>query len=388
MDRETGRDGARAGGRRADGAGWGADGAGWGAADAGMSRRELLRAAAAGSVLLGCAPLAGATSATDYRLPATDYPPLKPPRLRSGQTVGLINPAGASYVSWDLEVVEESLAALGFRTVRGAHVLDRRGYFAGTDEERAADLNRMFADDAIDGILCVRGGWGSARILSLIDYDAVRAHPKVFVGYSDVTALLLAMHARTGLVGFHGPVGTATWNEFSVGWFRRVLMDAEAVTFANPIDVGDNLVQTSDRVQTITPGRARGRVLGGNLSVLTGIVGSGYLPDWDGAILFLEEIGEDIYRVDRMLTQLKLAGILDAVAGVVFGKCTDCDSGETYGSLTLEEVLDDHLQPLGVPAWYGAMIGHIADKWTVPVGTEVEIDADAGTVTMLEPAVV
>jgi muramoyltetrapeptide carboxypeptidase len=140
-------------------------------------------------------------------------------------------------------------------------------------------------------------------------------------------------------------------------------------------------------VQTITGGRARGRMLGGNLSVLSGIVGSGYLPDWDGAILFLEEIGEDIYRVDRMLTQLKLAGILDAVAGVVFGKCTDCESSESYGSLTLEEILDDHLRPLGVPAWYGAMIGHISDKWTVPVGSDVEIDADTGTVTMLESAV-
>lgn len=355
----------------------------------GIGRRGFLRAAAAGSVLLGCAPLAGATRPADNRRPGTSYrlPSLRPPRLQHGQTVGLINPAGPTYVSWDLEVVEESLAALGFRTVRGEHVLDRRGYFAGGDADRASDLNRMFRDDAVDGVLCVRGGWGAARILPLIDYDAVRANPKVFCGYSDITALLLAMHARTGLVGFHGPVGIATWNAFSVEWFRRVLMEAEAVAFSNPTDIGDNLVQTSDRVQTITGGRARGRMLGGNLSVLTGIVGSAYLPDWDGAILFLEEIGEDIYRVDRMLTQLKLAGILDAVAGVAFGKCTDCDSSESYGSLTLEEVLDDHLRPLGVPAWYGAMIGHIADKWTVPVGTEVEIDADAGTVTMLEPAV-
>lgn len=353
----------------------------------GTNRRDFLRAAALGSLVLGCAPAAVASPRpSDARRPAPRAP-LKAPRLQAGDTIGLINPAGPTYVSWDLEVAEESLAALGFRTVRGEHVLDRRGYLAGTDAERASDLNRMFRDDSIDGILCVRGGWGSARILPLIDYDAVRANPKVFCGYSDITALLLAMHAHTGLVGFHGPVGTATWNEFSVGWFRRVLMGAEVVTFTNPTDVGDNLTQVDDRVQTITGGSAQGRMLGGNLSVLTGIVGSAYLPDWDGAILFLEEIGEDIYRVDRMLTQLKLAGILDAVAGVVFGKCTDCDSSESYGSLTLEEVLDDHLRPLGVPAWYGAMIGHIRDKWTVPVGSDVEIDADAGTVTMLEPAV-
>ncbi len=350
-------------------------------------RRGFLKTAAVASLALGCAPARGGAASVANAQSPTPKALLKPPRLRPGQTVGLINPAGPTYISWDLEVVEESLAALGFRTVRGEHVLDRRGYLAGSDGDRAADLNAMFRDDDIDGILCVRGGWGAARILPLIDYDVVRANPKVFCGYSDITSLLLALHAHTGLVGFHGPVGTATWNEFSVGWFRRVLMDGEAVTFSNPTDVGDNLVQTSDRVQTITPGRARGRMLGGNLSVLTGIVGSGYLPDFDGAILFLEEIGEDIYRVDRMLTQLKLAGVLDAVAGVVFGKCTDCESTESYGSLTLEEVLGDHLRPLGVPVWYGAMIGHIADKWTVPVGSEVEIDADAGTVTMLEPAV-
>ena len=354
------------------------------------SRRDFLRVAALGSLAMGCAPASVGASSGRLAPGAGRQPspaPLKAPRLQPGQTIGLINPAGPTYVSWDLEIVEESLAALGFRTVRGEHVLDRRGYLAGSDADRAADLNRMFRDDSIDGILCVRGGWGSARILPLIDYDVVRANPKVFCGYSDITALLLAMNARTGLVGFHGPVGTATWNEFSVGWFRRVLIDGEAVTFSNPTDVGDNLVQTSDRVQTITGGRARGPMLGGNLSVLSAIVGSAYLPDFDGAILFLEEIGEDIYRVDRMLTQLKLAGILDAVAGVVFGKCTDCESSESYGSLTLEEILDDHLRPLGVPVWYGAMIGHIADKWTVPVGSEVEIDADAGTVTMLEPGV-
>ena len=374
--------GATSSGRRAP-AGRGAESA---AGATQPDRRGFLKTAAVASLALGCAPATGVASS--HAVASAQSPTLKAPRLRAGQTIGLVNPAGPTYISWDLEIVEESLAALGFRTVRGEHVLDRRGYLAGSDADRAADLNRMFRDDDIDGILCVRGGWGSARILPLIDYDAVRAHPKVFCGYSDITALLLALYARTGLVGFHGPVGTATWNEFSVGWFRRVLVDAEAVTFSNPVDVGANLVQVDDRVQTITGGRARGRMMGGNLSVLTGIVGSAYLPDFDGAILFLEEIGEDIYRVDRMLTQLKLAGILDAVAGVVFGKCTDCESSESYGSLTLEEILDDHLRPLGVPVWYGAMIGHIADKWTVPVGTQVEIDADAGTVTMLEPAVV
>lgn len=354
-------------------------------------RRQFLRFAAL-APLIGCAPAAARTMEPAGRPVAgrsgTATPVLKPPRLRPGDTVGLINPAGATFESWDIDVVEESLAALGLRSVRGRHLLDRHGYFAGTDQERAADLNAMFAEDGVDAILAVRGGWGSARILPLIDYDTVAANPKALVGYSDVTALLLALHQRTGLVGFHGPVGVATWNEYSVDWFRRVVMEGEAVTFTNPTDTGDNLAQVDDRVRTLAPGRARGRLLGGNLSVLSALVGSGYLPDWDGAILFLEEIGEDIYRVDRMLTQLALAGVLDAVAGVIFGKCTNCSSSESYGSLTLQEVLEGHLGSLGVPAWYGGMIGHIADKWTVPVGIEAEIDADAGTVRMLEPAVV
>lgn len=155
----------------------------------------------------------------------------------------------------------------------------------------------------------------------------------------------------------------------------------------NPREIGDNLVQVKDRVLTIEGGTAKGKLLGGNLSVLTAMVGSEYLPDFDRNILFLEEVGEDIYRVDRMLTQLKLAGILEQISGFVFGKCSDCGPGKGYGSLTLEEILDDHIKPLGIPAWYGSMIGHIEKKFTIPLGVEAEIDADKGSITLLEPAV-
>ncbi len=313
--------------------------------------------------------------------------PVKPPRLSEGDTVGLVNPSGATYLTEDVVIVEERLAALGLQTRRGEHVLGRHGYLAGTDRERAADINLMFADPSIDAIVAVRGGWGAARILPLLDFDAVRAHPKIFLGYSDITALLLGFHALTGLVTFHGPVGSSRWNEFSLESLREILFEGGAPTLSNPTDVGDDLTQTRDRVRTITSGRARGRLLGGNLSVLSGIVGSEYLPDWEGAILFLEEVGERIYRVDRMLTQLALAGILDAVDGVVFGKCSDCDPGGGYGSLTLEQVFEDHFGGRDIPAWEGAMIGHAGEQWTLPVGVEAEIDADAGTIDLLEPAV-
>ncbi|MEM6648069.1 MAG: LD-carboxypeptidase [Bacteroidota bacterium] len=168
-----------------------------------------------------------------------------------------------------------------------------------------------------------------------------------------------------------------------------VVFDAEAVHFANPTDPGDRLARATDRTVTLTSGKARGRLIGGNLTVLSAMIDSDYLPDWSGHILFLEDIGEAVYRIDRMMTQLRLAGVLEQISGFVFGHCTDCDPDSGgYGSLTLDQVLDDHLKPYGIPAFRGAMIGHIADKFTVPVGVEAEMDADAGTITMLEAAVV
>jgi len=170
-------------------------------------------------------------------------------------------------------------------------------------------------------------------------------------------------------------------------YFRRILFEGEAVIMHNPTKTGDSLVQTRDRIRTITPGVAGGRMVGGNLSILASMVGSQFLPDWKNVVLFLEDDGEKIYRVDRMLTQLKLAGILGRVSGVVFGKCTNCEPGEGYGSLTLDEVLDDHVRPLGIPAWSGSMIGHIEEKFTVPLGVRAEINAEGGTIQLLEAAV-
>jgi muramoyltetrapeptide carboxypeptidase len=344
-----------------------------------MSRRAFLGALGAASV----APLV--ESVPPARPPV--LPLLRPRRLAVGGTVGLIAPANATFLSSELEIARETFEALGLRVRLGRHLLDRYGYLAGADEARAADVNAAFADPSIDAIFALRGGWGSARLLPRLDYDAIRRHPKILVGYSDVTALLLAIHARTGLVTFHGPVGVSTWTPFSVEHMAAVLFEADAPLLANPVELRDGIVQVEHRIQTITPGRARGRLVGGNLTVLTAILGSPYLPSWDGAILFLEDTGEQVYRVDRMLTQLALAGVLSRVAGVVFGRCTDCKPGDGYGALTLDEVLADHVKTLRVPAFRGAMIGHIDQQFTVPVGAEAEIDADRGTIQLLQPAV-
>lgn len=339
------------------------------------TRREFIAAGLAAGIL----PLAPA-AATAARPPV-----LKPPRLRPGDRVGMINPARAAFRTEPVEIQAEALEALGLVPVKGENFYKRRGYLAGTDEERAADINAFFADRSIKGLMGI-GGWGSARLLPHLDYDLIRANPKPIAGFSDVTALLNGVHARTGLVTFHGPHPRV---KASADYFRRVLLDGEMVTFQNPSEINeDELVQTRDRYATIHPGRARGRLIGGNLTVLAAIVGSPYLPDFDGAILFLEDVREAIYRIDRMMTQLRLAGLLDRLAGFAFGRCTDCEPGTSYGSLTLEEVLDDHVRPLGIPAYRGAMVGHIKEQFTLPLGIEAEIDAEAGSLRLLEPAVV
>jgi muramoyltetrapeptide carboxypeptidase len=293
----------------------------------------------------------------------------------------MFNPDGA-------EIAREAMAALGLRSVFGDHLFDRYGYLAGRDEDRAADINSLFANPEVSAVLALRGGWGCNRLLPLLDYEMIRKNPKILMGMSDITGLLVAINAKTGLVNFYGPTGGSSWNEFTTDNARRVLFDGEAITMRNKVGTADRLVQVDNRVLTITGGTARGPLLGGNLTVLTAMMGSDYLPDFEGSILFVEDLNEEIYRVDRMLTQLGLAGVLGKVAGFVFGDCKNCDPGSGFGSLTLQEVLADHIGPLGVPAWYGSMIGHIADKFTVPLGVEAEIDADAGTIRLLEPAVV
>jgi len=313
---------------------------------------------------------------------------LKPPRLKAGDTVGLINPAGATFHPEDVVIAEETFAALGLKMKAGEHLMDRYGYLAGTDEARAADVNDMYADPTVKGIITLRGGWGCNRILDLLDYKMIGKNPKILMGYSDITSLLLALNAKTSLVTFHGPVGISTWNEYSTDFVKRLLFEGESFTMENPKDIGDNLTQVKNRILTITGGQAEGKLLGGNLSVLVAMIGSDYLPEFKNNILFLEEVSEDIYRVDRMLTQLKLSGILGEISGFVFGKCSDCDAGGGYGSLTLNEVLDDHIKPLGIPAWYGSMIGHISDKFTIPIGVNAAIDADKGTIKLLETSVV
>lgn len=342
-----------------------------------LSRRQLLTIAGASIATLLAAKQGQGTTV------------LKPSRLYPGAKVGLISPASATFVREDVEIVSDAVRGLGLIPVLAPHLLSRYGYLAGKDRDRAADINEFFDARDIAALLPIQGGWGCARVLPYLDYELIAQHPKILVGFSDITALLLGIHARTGLITFHGPNGYSGWRSRQVESFRQVLFEGQRVSYQNGVAVedSDRLMQVKNRIHTIYPGEARGKLIGGNLSVLSGIVGSPYFPNPDGAILFVEDIGENIYRIDRLLTHLALAGILERLNGFIFGQCTNCLPNGGYGSLTLEEVLDDQVKPLEIPAWSGAQIGHIETILTLPIGMEVAIDASRGTIQLLEPAV-
>ncbi len=335
-----------------------------------FSRKSFLSASVLGfgSLFIGGSRLNGISETQSI---------IKPKRLPENATLGLIAPASPIYASSDFERMIESLEGLGYTLVWGDHIKERNGYLAGNDEDRVSDLHAMFSNNTIDGILCTRGGYGSNRILDLIDFDLINQNPKPFIGFSDITSLHLAIYKNTGLITFHGPVGKSYWNDFTIQSWNSILHYAGTPEYSIPIDQDDAF--------TIQSGQAEGKLLGGNLTVLTSLLGSKYLPDFDGAILFLEDIGEDVYRVDRMFSQLKLSGILDQISGMAFGKCTECN--ETSNSLSLKEVLNHYISPLNIPAFYGAMISHEEQNLTIPVGISASLNADEKTIKLLEPAV-
>ncbi|MFT3967659.1 MAG: LD-carboxypeptidase [Sphingobium sp.] len=310
----------------------------------------------------------------------------KPPRLRLGDKVGLIAPASSSDDEARLEAVQTTIRGMGLIPQVGRHVPDIYGYLAGTDEDRADDINAMFADESIRAIFAIRGGWGSARLLPLLDWKTIRDNPKLLIGFSDITALHLAFAARAGFPTIHGPNAANRWDVTSWNSLWRLAFTGETPLLGQP----DGVDRTQDpwRVTTIRPGKARGSLLGGNLSVLSALLGTPWAPDFDGAILFLEDVGEAEYRIDRMLNQLALSGVLGKAAGVIFGQCSRCTAGvENYAGFSIGDLFEQYFAPLGVPAFTGANIGHVANQLCLPVGARVEMDAEAGTIRLLDPIV-
>lgn len=305
-------------------------------------------------------------------------------RLRLGDTVGVVAPASAVSADEGLARAEHWVRGMGLVPKLGPHAGDRHGYLAGTDENRAADLNAMFADPEVRGVFAVRGGWGGARILPLLDWDMIRANPKLLIGFSDVTALHLGFAARAGFPTIHGGNASSSWPRLSWDSLWRL-----AFTGETPVLGGAAAEAEAGRpARTVRGGKGRGRLLGGNLTIVSTLMGTPWLPDLSGAVLFLEDINESEYRVDRMLQQLALAGVLRRAAGVVFGQCTRCATSDAdYDGFTLDQLIDHHLAPLGIPVVTGFNTGHVAGQISLPSGAMVELDGDARTLTVLEAIV-
>lgn len=303
--------------------------------------------------------------------------------LKPGDTVGVIAPSGSLKDHARVDQAAHMLERHGFTVKLGATCRSTYGYLAGEDALRIADVHAFFMDPDVAGILCLKGGYGTPRILDRLDYDIIREHPKVFVGYSDITGLHLAINRHCGMPTFHGPMGisdTLLQGEvFSTqSWLTALTSSAPLGRLDNPADVAP--------VQTLNGGVACGPIIGGNLSLVAATMGTPYEIDARGKILFFEDIDEQPYRVDRMLTQLRLAGVFEACAGIVLGDWNNCVPEEDALSLELREIFRDILIPTGKPIVMGFQAGHCAPMITFPFGVQAKLDADACTLELVESA--
>jgi muramoyltetrapeptide carboxypeptidase len=288
-----------------------------------------------------------------------------PPPLATGARVALVAPAGPLRGRDDLDRAIANARDLGWEPVIAANALARTGYFAGEDDARASDLDEALRDKRIDAVWCLRGGYGAIRLLDRVDWSSLRARAKAILGYSDVTAVHGAIARQAGLVSFHAPTARTTLSSFSRASLERAVARSE------------DSCGYAENARVLRPGRAAGRLEGGNLAVFAALVGTPYLPALDGAILVLEDVNEPVYRIDRMLAQLRLSGALQGVRAIVFGACTNCPEESDDGARSLDDVLSELANTLRVPCLAGVPVGHLPDQWTLPLGSLAELDVEA-----------
>jgi muramoyltetrapeptide carboxypeptidase len=312
---------------------------------------------------------------------------IKPRRLREGATIALIAPSSPPSEE-KLAKGISNLTQFGFKIVEGKSLRAHHGYLAGTDAERLADLHWAFQNPEIEAVWCIRGGYGAARLLPDIDYDLIRRNPKPLIGYSDITALHLAIHQRTGLVTFHGPVAASDYPEDTLLHFRSQLMQPNAPYPISASREGLELDPTEYQPFVIAAGQATGALTGGNLALLAALAGTPFTPVFRKKIVFIEDVGEQPYRLDRMLTQLLQATDLAQAAGIALGVFNDCQPKPDSPSFSLPDALRDRLGGLGIPVVYGIPFGHVTHQATFPYGIEAKLDADNMSLTILETAVV
>lgn len=342
-----------------------------------MDRRELIRSAAS-------LPLIASSMAANNK---ASVRPIKPKRLSTGETVGIIAPAsGATPEAF--EKAASNLISIGLKAKIGRSARGRLSHLSATDSERLADLHWAFSDPEISAVWCIRGGGGAPRLLPSVDYSLIKKNPKIFIGFSDITALHIAISQNTGLVTFHGPVASSDLTEYTRKHLINTVMQPSAPYKIDVSPVNAAKASPFYRTETLVKGICRGRLTGGNLSLLSALAGTPYaLKDLKGKILFIEEIGEPPYRVDRMLTQLRQSCDLRSLAGVALGVFDDTSANAPADATPLLDILRDRLGDLGIPLVYGLSFGHIKDNLTLPYGIEAELDATAATLKYLEPAV-
>ena len=297
-----------------------------------------------------------------------------PPPLPAGARVAMISPSGPLQGPHELERAVATAESLGWQVQVGQHALRRTGYFAGDDAQRGDDLLAALHDDRIDGIWCLRGGYGAARLLPRLSVELLQRFPKALLGYSDITALHAAWQ-HAGLVSYHGPTARAPLSDFSRDSLVRALQ------------AGTDSCGTAPDARVVRGGRVTGRLVGGNLALVSSLCGTPWAVNCRDAIVVLEDVGEATYRLDRMLTQLRLAGAFDGCVGVAFGHCTDCPDTTEDGTRTVEAIVTELADALQVPTLHGIPVGHIADQWTVPFGAMATLDADARTLSVHTTAV-
>jgi len=300
-------------------------------------------------------------------------------KLNKKDKIGLITPAGF-ITKQKLNNAIQNIKNFGFEAFWDNSVLDKTGYLAGTDEERANELHKMYKDKSVKAILCVRGGYGTTRLLDLIDYELIKQNPKPLIGYSDITALHSAIYKNTGQIGFHGVVGASIFNEFTARIFKDMFCSSNEVINYNTVQGGYN------EHYTIHKGKASGKLIGGNLSILNSLLGTNFDVNWDNKIVFIEEINEAPYKIDRLLTQLIQAGKFKKVKAIIFGIFNKCEvkdfNVKNEDTFTLKEILFEKIKPLKVPAAYGFPFGHIKNQIILPIGAKAEFDADKMQITI------
>lgn len=347
-----------------------------------MNRRKLLKLTALSSVLL--------LKDNNYLYSQTNNTAIvRPKALKIGDKVALISPASNVTDPLDLFKAQEICDKLGVSPIMPKSIAKTpSGYKTRTTEERVDEIHEAFADKSIKAIFCIRGGFGSADLLDKLDYNLIKDNPKILTGYSDITALLTAINKKTGLVTFHSPVMLSNFNEVSFNSFRDIIFNTSAYgLIKNPISNG---IREENPTIYINAGTAEGILVGGNLSLITSLIGTEFQIETKDKILFIEDVGEAPYKLERMLTQMRMAGMLDDVKGVVIGKCDDCKAGDSQSSWdrSEHEVYDYLFSSKKYPVFYGLLIGHTSTQFTIPIGLRAEMNAKDGTLNLKESAVI